>query len=505
MSDAGTPAVGIEHGSPAAASLLERADPGHGTPAESREPHPSGTWKVGSLDPTVVKVLTFVGFALPVGAYLALLAHYQVNAILGDQWEDVPTIARSYMHFPDWSSLWAVHTDNRIFFPNLVVIGLAHTVSFNIEVEEWLSALMLLGAVALFIWAHKRRSPATPLFFYCPVAFVMLSFAQWQNTLWGFQMAWYLVLFSLALSVALLDWPRLAWPVFVAAVLVAVVASYSSLQGLLVWPVGLVLLYHRRRPPWAFVSWIVAALATSAFYFRNYHAPHSPPGYPLHHPILVVKFFLFALGDVVGVQMWRGAPGNPAVIAFGAVILVLAIFVVLRWGIRRDESGGVPIGIAMIVFGVLFDALITEGRLVFGVWGATQSRYTTYDVMVLAGIYLTTLSPAPLRNEVNRRAERPEKTKRARPVTSAFRAVVDRRIVVRVALVAMAIQLAFSLHYGLEGARSEHQIYEHDAAVTRNINQESDSNVQLLYFFQPPEWTRRQAAFLRDHHLSLFG
>ena len=52
-----------------------------------------------------------------------------------------------------------------------------------------------------------------------------------------------------------------------------------------------------------------------------------------------------------------GGPGNPAVIAFGAVILVLAVFVVLKWGIRRDESGGIPIGVAMITFGLLFDAL----------------------------------------------------------------------------------------------------------------------------------------------------
>ena len=140
-------------------------------------------------------------------------------------------ISRSYAHFPDWSSLWSLHTDNRVLFPNLIVIGLAHTVSFNIEVEEYLSALMLMGAVALFIWAHKRRSPATPLLFYCPVAFVMLSIAQWQNTLWGFQMAWYLVLVSVALSMALLDWPRLAWPIFVGAVLVAVVGQLLVRPG----------------------------------------------------------------------------------------------------------------------------------------------------------------------------------------------------------------------------------------------------------------------------------
>ena len=215
MSDAGTPAVGDEG---RAASVIELAVPGAGTPAEDATSPLSGRWKLSSLDPLVVKVLTFLGFALPVGAYLAMVGHYQVNAVVGDQWEDVPIIARSYAHFPDWSSLWALHTDNRIFFPNLIVIGLAHTVSFNIEVEEYLSALMLLGAVALFIWAHKRRSPEHALLFYCPVVVVMLTFAQWQNALWGFQMAWYLVLFALALTVALLDWPRLSWPVFVASV-----------------------------------------------------------------------------------------------------------------------------------------------------------------------------------------------------------------------------------------------------------------------------------------------
>lgn len=493
MSDAGTPAI---------ASVLEGSAADQKAPTECRAPLSTGTWKVGSLDPAVVKVLTFLGFALPVGAYLALLAHYQVNAVQGDQWSDVLTISQSYAHFPDWSSLWSLHTDNRIFFPNLVVIGLAHTVSFNIEVEEYLSALMLLGAVALFIWAHKRRSPATPLLFYCPVAFVMLSFVQWQNTLWGFQMAWYLVLVSVALSVALLDWPKMTWPIFVGAVLVAVVASYSSLQGLLIWPVGLVLLYHRRRPTWAFVSWIVAAVATTALYFHNYHVKSVGPQYSLEHPLEFVRFFLFALGDVVGVQVNQGGSGNAAVVAFGAMILVLAVFVVLKWGIRRDEWSGVPIGVAMITVGLLFDALISEGRLFFGFWGASQSRYTTYDLLVLAGIYLTTLGRAPSRAKAASATESPH------PALERVRALgdrIDRRTVTWVALAAMVIQVAFGVHYGLEGAREEHQVYVTAAAVTRNIDHESDRTVYRLFFVESPQWIRERAEFLRKHHLSLFG
>ena len=106
---------------------------------------------------------------------------------------------------------------------------------------------------------------------------------------------------------------------------------------------------------------------TFALYFKDFHATSSSPRYALHHPFFVLKFYLFALGDVVGVPVKLDQPGGDlAVMAFGAVIFLLAVFVVLKWGIRRDERSGVPVGIAMIVSGLLFDAFVTEGRLFFG-------------------------------------------------------------------------------------------------------------------------------------------
>jgi hypothetical protein len=491
MSDVGMPAAEFARGPASAAAV-----PAEEAPPASREAQPAGTWKVGSLHPTALNVLTVLGFAIPVGAYLALLAHYQVNVPWTDEWGDVHVLVQNYGHFPDWSSLWALHSDNRVFFPNLIVIGLAHTVSFNIEVEEYLSAFMLFASVALLIWAHKRRSPSTPLLFYCPVAFVMLTLAQSQNTLWGFQLAWYLVLLSLALSVVLLDRPGLAWPVLVGAALVAVVGSYSSVQGLLIWPIGLVLLYHRRRPAWAFISWIAVGLATSALYFYNYHAKSVSPFYALRHPLWSSKLFLFALGDVVGLQTPHGnvsaqellgqsghaidTPGNAAVVIFGAVILVLAVFVVVRWGVSRDPLGGTPIGIALIIYGLLFGFFITDGRVLFGYWGVSQSRYTTYDVLVLVGIYLTALSHAP------------------------SDARTDRRTVAGVALAAMAVQLVLSVHYGIAGARSEHQAEVSTVALTRNIDHESALTVYSVDIGESPQEIREDVAFLREHHLSLY-
>ena len=106
---------------------------------------------------------------------------------------------------------------------------------------------MLVLATGLLILAHRRRSPSTPWIYYCPIAIVMLSFVQYLNALWGFQMAWYLVMAALALALFLLDRPVVNWLVLAGAIAAAVVGSFSSLQGLLIWPAGLVLLYCRKR------------------------------------------------------------------------------------------------------------------------------------------------------------------------------------------------------------------------------------------------------------------
>ena len=60
---------------------------------------------------------------------------------------------------------------------------------------------MLVAATFLLIHAHKRRSPAVPWLYYCPVVILACSVVQYGATLWGFQMAWYLVLLALALVV----------------------------------------------------------------------------------------------------------------------------------------------------------------------------------------------------------------------------------------------------------------------------------------------------------------
>ncbi len=346
-------------------------------------------------------ILTVASFAAVVIAYLWLVDAYGLNTIWVDQWSDLGLIEHAYSGHLTFSTLWAQHTDNRILFPNLVVLLLAKTTHFNIVDEEFLSAATLLGSTGLLIIGHRRRTPATPWIFYLPVAIVMLSFVQSGNALWGFQFAWYLVLLALCVALVLCDSPRWNWLIVLGAVAAAIVGSYSSLQGLLIWPAGLVVLLFRRRPLQFVVAWVALGALTAAIYFVNYNSQlgGTSNGYALHHPLQGLQFFFFSVGNVID------SHGGNFAVALGVLIVLTALWLTLLSVRRPREDDGSPLGVALICFGLLFTATITDGRAAAGLNAGGASRYTTFDLLTLVGCYLVILSRRT-RAVRNRRFER---------------------------------------------------------------------------------------------------
>jgi len=468
---------------------------------------------VDRLDPRLVNVLTVLGFGLPIVVYFWMVHRYSLNVIVSDQLSDMTPIGNSYTHLFDWSSLWAQHNENRIFFPNMIVVVLAHTTRFNVQIEEYLSGGMLVASTALIIWSHKRRSPATPWLYYCPVALLALSVVQYGNTLWGFQMAWFLILLALATTVALIDRVTLTWLSMTGAIVAAVIGSFSSVQGLLIWPAGLVLLYHRRRSLRAAVVWMVAAVASVIIYFRNFDIHQGMPhhAYLWQYPLRAVKFYLFAAGDVIGVPQQYNGPGNNAVLLLGAVILMLAVFTLAVYGIRRDEEGGSPIGVALICVGLLFIFIVDWGRIIFGYSAASQSRYTTYDLLIPIGIVLAFLGRPSLGVDDRSSEERSEEEPADMP-RQGTTAVLGRYgraalpIARWVVAVVIAVQVVVGLHYSIGGARKNYVYQVHAVPVLRNIDHESNATILVYvdYFAQAP-FIRRQIRIAQLHHLSVFA
>lgn len=324
---------------------------------------------------------TVATLSLPVVLYLWFIHNYGVNWLRADQWYDIKLIRSSFSGHLTLSELWMQHAENRIFFQNLITLLLAHLTNFNVVVEEYLGAVMLIVATALIIFTHRRRSVSTPWLAYVPVALVMLSIAQWAGALYGFELGWFLVMLTLAGSLLLLDRSALTGVVMACAVAVAVVGSFSSLQGLFIWPAGLVLLLLRGRPLRLVLAWIVAACVTAVLYFYNWTAVGGSVSYGIAHPLETLRFFFFAVGDVLGAPL----PDSPhssdyAILILGVLVVGAGIWALWIAGRRVDTTTGKPIGAALICFGFFFAAAIAGARTSFGLSAAGDSRYATGGV-----------------------------------------------------------------------------------------------------------------------------
>ena len=344
----------------------------------------------------------------PVALYFWFVHRYGVNAIYYDQWENIALLTHnsyfqnSYSGHTTLPMLWQQHGENRNLFPNLVVLALGRLTHFNIVVELYLSAVLLVGSLSLIILAHRQDVARTPLLYYLPVAFLVLTLGQFENTLFGFQFWLYLVVLTLAATIFLLDRPNLSWFIFVAAVITAIIGSYSAIDGLILWPVGLVVLFWKRRPRVFLWTWALSAIATITLYFYGYNYSKASTGggtysYALSHFASAAEFFFVAIGDLMGVPLAHASHTTvAALVAMGVAIFLLAVACLVLFA-RPSHRSRSPVGPALICFGLLLAGTVTFGRVNLGIQAATQSRYVTEDLLILAGCYLCLLERWPVR------------------------------------------------------------------------------------------------------------
>jgi hypothetical protein len=430
---------------------------------------------------------------LPIGAYFWLIHQYAVNVVYADQFSDVALLDHWYRGTLGLSNLWASHGDHRILFPNLIVIALGQFTHLNVVSEEYLSGAMLVIATGLLVSTHRRRAPSTPPISYTPLTLLLFSFVQYQNTLWGFQMAWYLITLALALALFLLDRPALTGWVFVAAIATTVVGSFSSLQGLLIWPVGLLVLCVHRRPRRFLLIWIACALITAALYFHHLNpSEYSNQTYVFTHPIEAFKYFLFLIGSVLGVEL-TNSPWP--VILFGVIVMLIAIVLVVRYPWRGEHRSS-PIGLALICYGVLFAATVTQGRAWFALWA--PSRYSTCGLLILGGCYLVALDRPPpwdrLAIGATAAGDRPER-----------RSVIANTVLWVGLAVVICLQVIFGTGHGLASAKSWSEAQKEVADITVNVDEASNILVQSELLRGSPLVSRQLVHAMRLHRMSLFA
>jgi hypothetical protein len=325
--------------------------------------------------------------------YLLFVFHYSINVMVMDDWSDVPIINAALHSHLTLGLLWTQHNENRILVPNLVVVAEALVQDYNSKSIILLSALIFIASYT-FILATFRSyvgQPLTPLHS-LTLGLVWFSLEDTDNSLWGFQLAWYMVLFFLVILLLLFARERgHRKTVLAVAVIVSVAASYSSLQGLLLWPIGLLyVVWQRPIDRRRYIEggvWLLAGAVTTAIYFWGFDFQTTggggSPGFALRHPVDLAKFVLAELGNIIPTIDVSDLRLHEIL---GLLLLIVAVFIVARCVRDRKSRSVCPLPLALIVFGVLFDVSIALGRLKLGVIYALAQRYTMANLLVLFGV-----------------------------------------------------------------------------------------------------------------------
>jgi hypothetical protein len=389
------------------------------------------------------------------GLYAAFVAHYSLNVPFEDDWTLVPLIHAALHGHLSVGALWALHDENRMFVPNLIFVFSGVVTHDDLRVLIALSVVFFIASFLIYLALFRTytRRPLTPLAVLV-LGLIWFSVEDWNNALWAFQLAWYLILLCLMVMIALLTTRSQSTIAFVVAILAAVVASFSFVHGLTLWPVGLICLIWtapRRLRQWSrrrriqVLVWIGSAVCTTTAALWGYtfqglgcntgggfqfSCSGSVSHYALQHPWRLVEFVLINIGEVVHNDhlntLWLNG-------LLGAVLLAAAAFVTVQ-SIRHRADGRSCLPVALICFGLVFDVLVALGRLQFLDIAAPSSIYTMANLVIVMGLISYFWVHVPVPSDRN--------------------ALVRKRVLVTLGLAVLVMQVGIASQAGLSHART---------------------------------------------------
>lgn len=436
---------------------------------------PQARW-LGELRANIAAA-ALMGFAAAL--YVVFVYQFSVNVPFQDEWSMVSLYRLTVQGRLSLAALWAQHNENRMLFPKLIMLTLDHLSHFNTRPEMYASAAFLIVSVGALAVLHSRSVGSSMLWF-VPAAFVLFSWLQYAVALQGFAIALYLVLLCLVVSlVALTAAERHPW-LLVLAMAAATVASYSSAQGLSVWGAGIVFLVVRHRPRSQRWGWLAGACLISGIYWIGFLWTETGGGvrWAVAHPVLSLQYYCLLVGGTLPTSstLHFGLTGQEVI---GAGVLLLDLCAFGYWVRQRSSSEWLAVPLALIAFGALINLLITLGRVDLGLDLATSSRYTLFNLWLLAGTWLAWAA-----------------------IVSRSRPWAGRAVAVVIALICLA-QVAGSYHSGTIDGRATRTQREQAVTLVRHYQTAPESQVVPLVYLVYPEFKAR-AAFLAAHHLSVF-
>ena len=259
------------------------------------------------------------------------------------------------------------------------------------------------------------------------------------------------------------------------SILTASAATFANGNGVLVWPILLLIVLVLRLGLRILLTYVVSGACVIGLYLYHYVTPRgsSSPLQSLRHPLLILvyiaKYIGFALPPWVRLRSLVGTITG----TFG----LLAGLAVILWVLRRRRQP-FPVALVSIMCFPVATAFVTAlGRLSYGTDQAFQSRYQTFNLLFWFSLVTLWLLV------VNERAP----------------------LVKTVTLASMAVAMLLAITQFPLVLRAPHLLILHEEAASLALVVGVPDKQALTVLYPDPQVPWRDADYLRSQHLFMFS
>jgi hypothetical protein len=343
--------------------------------------------KFASAAAAILSYLTLAGGLGTLAAMVNLVVRSYTCLPYWDMWS-VPTfLAKPTQPTLHW--LWAQHNEHRILLSKIVLL-LDYRWFYGLDIFPlcciFLTQLTLL-TVLLWAAAAMGRMRGTLWRAVAGIsALCLFSTAQWENFVNGFQLAFFFVglFFSLAIIAVLRSGPEdgvlrgTQWRYAVLAMLAGAAATYSLANGIIVWPIMILVAVLNRCRKNIIVFEAISGLLIAGSYLYHYRTPlpRISPWQWLQHPYLIAVYVVKYVGAPLDFDHLRLAG------VFGVIGVAAALLLLLRIMLSSERQPFLLFLASLLLFVVASAAMTALGRLNFGTDQALSSRYNTAALLL---------------------------------------------------------------------------------------------------------------------------
>lgn len=322
---------------------------------------------------------------------------FGVNVIFLDEWALVPTLKQYQAQGLSFDLLFKQHNEHRLFFPRLFYLETFQFTYMNSLFYMYFNAFMLCTEFLCMYLIAKRQFNFSfrniPIWLIIVPLFVF-NFRQSQNVIWAFQIAFYMVLTFAVMTLYFIEKifdstkPASKFIFLIFGLVCAVIATFSSAMGLMVWLAGgiqifIKSLHNKKMAKWLFLAaWVV--ITAVAFYVYNHGLKSSIPDdvkYAISHPFNFIHFF-FCLISLTSVH-------SLSIIALpiGIALFSASVYILFKTykNKRLTENS---FWIALYTFSLLFALINTLGRSPIAFEYTDRARYTIFTSLLSISTFM---------------------------------------------------------------------------------------------------------------------